>query len=117
MAACRVLVAEDDEDLRRSFAMILQSQGFETEAVADGAQALERLRSRKLPNVVLLDLHMPVMDGYEFLRRKNEDPQLNQVPVIAITGQSFANPTGVVATLKKPFDIEEFLRAVADGCR
>ncbi|TMA15232.1 MAG: FAD-binding protein, partial [Deltaproteobacteria bacterium] len=66
MARCSVLVAEDDDDLRESLSLVLRSEGFRTQAAANGQQALALCRAQR-PDVVLLDLHMPVMDGYEFL--------------------------------------------------
>jgi CheY-like chemotaxis protein len=113
---CRVLVAEGDDDLRASLAMILESKGFVIETVKNGALALESVRRHK-PDLLLLDLNMPVMDGYEFLRRREQDPGLLSMKVIAISGR--ANPWlegRVIATLKKPFEVDEFLRVVRDGC-
>ena len=117
MARCSVLVAEDDDDLRESLSLVLRSEGFRTQAAANGQQALALCRAQR-PDVVLLDLHMPVMDGYEFLRQQSRDPQLAGVPVIGITGQPTEPlPSKVKATLKKPFLVEELLHLISRECR
>ncbi|HEY0708362.1 MAG TPA: response regulator, partial [Polyangia bacterium] len=82
----RVLVVEDDEEIREHLEELLEEEGFAVATASDGYQALTWLRDHpEQAGVVLLDLMMPVMDGFEFLRRKDKEPSLASVPVIVIT--------------------------------
>src|SRR5260221_3506520 len=103
---CPVLIVEDDEDLREMMAQLLGIEGFETAAVANGREALEYLHSVKKPDVILLDLMMPVMDGWEFRRRQQADPELASVPVIVLSALDAGRAAALDADafLKKPLD-------------
>jgi CheY-like chemotaxis protein len=110
--ACTVLIAEDDDDVRQSIALILENDDFATACAANGIEALTRLKADP-PDFVLLDLDMPVMNGFEFLKLKSQDPRIASIPVIAITaGESLSAPKGTVALLRKPFDLDAFLKLV-----
>jgi CheY-like chemotaxis protein len=77
-----VLVVDDDDDIRSAVQEVLEEEGFETIGAANGKQALDVLHGcTYLPALILLDLMMPEMDGWEFLVRIDEDPTLHQVPV------------------------------------
>jgi PAS domain S-box-containing protein len=82
-----VLVVDDDTDVREALGEALQQEGYEVAAAANGAAALEYLRSHPAPSLVLLDLSMPVMDGWGFLTERNQDPDLRSIPVIVVSGQ------------------------------
>src|SRR5690349_1561300 len=77
-----ILIVEDDADLRDMMAQLLLLEGFDAYAVANGREALDYLHHADAPNLILLDLMMPVMDGWEFRREQQRDPQLAGVPVI-----------------------------------
>src|SRR6266478_285957 len=81
---CPVLVVEDDEGLREMMAQLLTLEGFQTASVANGQEALAYLHARSRPEVILLDLMMPVIDGWEFRRHQQADPALAGVPVIVL---------------------------------
>jgi CheY-like chemotaxis protein len=83
----RILLAEDDPTNQYVFRAILSAAGYEVEIVENGLQALERVRE-SLPALVLLDMMMPVMDGYEAAGRIVADPELDGVPVIALTARA-----------------------------
>jgi CheY-like chemotaxis protein len=111
-----VLIIEDDEDLREMMCLMLAQEGFESEAVSDGAAALDRLRSEApRPQVILLDMMMPCMDGWEFCRQQALDPALSDIPVIVL---SAAPPELIdapgVAVLTKPFDPETLVSTLRD---
>lgn len=109
-----VLIVEDDADLREMMAQLLTLEGYSTETVANGRAALEYLRRGNRPNVILLDLMMPVMDGWEFRRRQRSDPELAQVPVVvlsAIDPNRAADLEGA-AFLKKPLDFDRLLALI-----
>src|SRR4026209_1348307 len=82
---CPVLIVEDDEDLREMMAQLLTLEGFVAATVANGREALEYLQHASKPDVILLDLMMPVMDGWEFRRRQQADPDLAPLPVIVLS--------------------------------
>jgi CheY-like chemotaxis protein len=116
---CPVLIVEDDEDLRDMMAQMLTIEGFAATAVANGREALDYLRQAIKPHVILLDLMMPVMDGWEFRRRQQADPELAPVPVIVLSAldPSRAAPVDATAFLKKPLDFDRLLELVRDHCR
>src|SRR5204863_859824 len=84
-AHCPVLIVEDDSDLREMMAQLLTLEGFQSAAVANGKEALRYLSAGDTPNVILLDLMMPVMDGWEFRRVQQADPVLARVPTIVLS--------------------------------
>jgi CheY-like chemotaxis protein len=82
-----VLVVEDDQDLREIITMTLESRGHHVAAVSDGGQALAWLRDHDpMPCLVLLDLMMPGMNGFELSATMHADPALSAIPVVVITG-------------------------------
>jgi CheY-like chemotaxis protein len=103
-----VLVTDDDEDLRLLCEMYLQLDGFSVAHAANGHEALDAVR-RQAPDLVLLDLMMPVMDGWECLAALKADPVLRTIPVFIITGknqladQERAFAMGAEAFIAKPF--------------
>ena len=115
---CPVLVIEDDEGLREMMAQLLTLEGFQTATVANGQEALAYLHGSSKPEVILLDLMMPVMDGWEFRRHQQADPALAGVPVIVLSALDQARTTNVeaVAFLKKPLDFDRLLDLVRQYC-
>src|SRR5262245_26424980 len=81
----RVLVVEDDIATREMITLVLAGEGYRVAAACNGADALERLKTFERPDVILLDLRMPVMDGCDFCRRRQEDPDLASIPVVVLT--------------------------------
>src|SRR6266404_1956634 len=112
---CRVLIVDDDADTRDALAAALADAGFLVEQAATGAQALERMERVGDPDVILLDLRMPGMDGTQFLDRARG----TRARVIVLTGDasarllSFARKAKVMA---KPIDLDELESAVKDAC-
>jgi CheY-like chemotaxis protein len=115
---CPVLIVEDDEDLREMMAQLLTLEGFQTATVANGREALEYLHEASTPDVILLDLMMPVMDGWEFRRQQQADPALAPVPVIVLSALDQARASNLEATafLKKPLDFDRLLSLVRTYC-
>jgi CheY-like chemotaxis protein len=116
---CPVLIVEDDDDLREMMAHMLTIEGFEAATVANGREALDYLQNAELPRVILLDLMMPVMDGWEFRRQQKADPDIAPVPVIVLSAldQARASTVDASAFLKKPLDFDRLLELVRDHCR
>lgn len=121
-----VLLVEDDRDGRRLFAEWLEQAGFQVAATHNGLQALERA-IEVAPDVVVTDLYIPGIDGYELTRRLKNDPRTRHIPVIAVTGYApyAQDPTraeraGCDAILPKPCtqeDLHDAIRSVIDGHR
>jgi CheY-like chemotaxis protein len=114
---CRVLLVEDDPATRTSLALILRLAGFAVDAAGDGADALERLRHGAPPCLIFLDLTMPVMDGWEFLRRRGDSPALAGVPVVVVSAladlrRDELRALGVSGVLTKPADPADLLAEV-----
>jgi PAS domain S-box-containing protein len=82
-----ILVAEDDVDLRELLCETLEREGYKVATVGNGAQALEYLHRERTPLLVVLDLTMPVMDGWGFLAERSRNPDLRSIPVIVVSGQ------------------------------
>jgi DNA-binding response OmpR family regulator len=114
--ARRVLVAEDDGSQRAMIVEYLREEGFAVDATSNGAAALESARTTP-PDLLLLDVNMPTMDGPSLLSVWTEDATLSTVPVVLVSGTDglpqIAQQYGVRATLAKPFDLD-VLRAVVD---
>jgi DNA-binding response OmpR family regulator len=109
-ATAHVLVAEDDDALREALRDLLEDCGYRVVCVRDGIEALAAMRTER-PSVVILDLWMPNLDGFELRQRQLADWTIASVPVIAVT----ADVTAVLAdvpTFVKPFETEDFLRLV-----
>ncbi len=82
----QVLVVEDDPELLGSLATFLRDEGFEVECARHGLEALGRLRGGSRPGVILLDLMMPIMTGWEFRYAQRQDSELARIPVVVISG-------------------------------
>jgi CheY-like chemotaxis protein len=107
-----VLVIEDDSAVRETLRSVLEEEGFRAATARDGADALSWLRTAtELPTVILLDLMMPVMDGWAFRAAQRRDPRLAAIPTIVLT----ASATGIDAehVLKKPVSLDQLLAALA----
>ncbi|HUR35784.1 MAG TPA: response regulator [Vicinamibacterales bacterium] len=115
---CPVLIVEDDADLREMMAQLLSLEGYRAETAANGRDALRYLERGDHPDVILLDLMMPVMDGWEFRRRQAQDPAISNVPVVVLSAldPSRAADLGGTAFLKKPLDFDRLLELVRRFC-
>jgi CheY-like chemotaxis protein len=114
-----VFVVEDDVDTRDMLGRFLELEGFHVELASNGKQALERLNGGVRPRVILLDLMMPVMDGWQFRREQVRDPELARIPVIAVSaaGRDRIAELGANAYLAKPVDLEQLLERVNYYCQ
>jgi CheY-like chemotaxis protein len=113
--ARRVMLVEDDEGIRDALGDLLESEGFAVSTAMHGRDALDKLRSSATrPDVILLDLMMPVMDGWAFRAEQQRDPVLAEIPVVVITASRQADLAALKprAFLKKPIDFDELLRAL-----
>ena len=115
---CLVAIIEDDSEFRNMLRELLEEERYRVVAMANGAEALEILRGDTMPDVILLDVSMPIMDGFDFLRHRNADPRLSTVPVVLVTNaKPHERPTaGVSDVVRKPIDIDEILFAIKRYC-
>jgi len=112
-----VLVVEDDRDVRESLVAVLEDAGYRVMSAADGRVALEVLRAGPLPAVILLDLMMPVMDGFEFRAEQKRDPALDHIPVVVFTARWYPAELGgrleANGYLTKPIRVDALLELVS----
>lgn len=106
----RVLIAEDDPSIRRMLTVSLRSHGYQTVEACDGEQALASMRAGQA-DLVVLDLMMPKVTGWQVLAERAADPKLRKIPVIVVTaerGDDVAKilDDGIAALLPKPFDLD-----------
>jgi CheY-like chemotaxis protein len=118
-SARSILVVEDHFDLRDTLTELLQEEGYEVMSAGSGGEALDHLRSAPPPSVILLDLMMPGMDGWQFREEQRQDPRLAAIPVVVISADEAAvqawasrEPAGC---LKKPFDLPTLLQTIEDA--
>ncbi|WP_437726085.1 response regulator [Sorangium sp. So ce861] len=116
----RILVVEDDLDIRSILSQLLAFEGYEVEEAADGAEALALLRKDGPPALILLDLMMPIMDGWQLRAELQRDPVLSSVPVVIVSAdvraEQEASRLCVAGLLKKPLQIEPLLELVHRIC-
>jgi CheY-like chemotaxis protein len=112
-----VLVVDDNPEIRLSLGEVLGEEGYTVVGVADGQEALDYLTTKEEPRVILLDLMMPVMDGWQFRVEQKKNPKLASIPVIVISAMAdAAQDIGAERVLSKPLSPEILLRAVKDYC-
>jgi CheY-like chemotaxis protein len=114
-----VLVVDDDPNIRRMIVAALKRDGYEFREAPNGREALDLMRAER-PDVVVLDLMMPVLSGWDVLRERSDDPLLQSIPVIIISANrdpevATAVSQGICAFLPKPFDIGA-LSALVRSC-
>ena len=116
-----VAIIEDDIGIRDTLAEVLEDEGYRVVAADHGRDALERLeREAEAPCVILLDLMMPVMDGWAFREAQKRHPVLAPVPIIVMTADPRAKDKaaalGAQTHMGKPLDLEQLLRAIHQYC-
>lgn len=116
----RVLIVEDDTDLRETLSQILTDEGYRVWSAEHGRAALECLRDGSKTCLILLDLTMPVMNGWQFRAEQREDPDLAQIPVVVISaGANLADqviPLGIQDYIRKPIQLGQLLATVGRYC-
>jgi CheY-like chemotaxis protein len=120
-ARSNVLLVEDDEGLREAFRDLFEDEGFNVWTASNGREALECLRSRGRACLIVLDLMMPVMNGWEFRGEQMGDPELATIPVVVCTADPRAAKNraafGAAAWLSKPTDAADLVRIANRFCR
>lgn len=112
----RILMIDDDADIREVVSVILGEEGHEVELAQEGGEALQRLREGSRPSVILLDLMMPGVDGEAFMNALKSDPLTADIPVVIMSGHRSARRTaaelGAAGCLVKPVDLAQLLAAI-----
>jgi two-component system, chemotaxis family, chemotaxis protein CheY len=113
-----VLVVDDDPNLVRLMSKFLKLEGFAPVPASNGQEALDYLRGGGGAHVILLDLRMPVMDGWSFLRERRADPQLASIPIVVMSGVESEQLAGLdaAATFSKPVSLTEVVGVVRRLC-
>jgi signal transduction histidine kinase len=111
----RILLVEDDVELREALSDALTAEGHAVRAVGDGRQALEMMKAEP-PDVVVLDLMMPVMDGWQFRIEQRRDPDIAETPVVAISASQSPTAAAIDADLflHKPLDVRSLSSAIEE---
>ena len=113
-----ILVVEDNDDVREMMAVTLELEGHHAVTAANGREALDMLRRGLEPSLILLDLMMPVMNGWDFKAAVEADPVLRDIPIVVVSagaGESVAR-AAAQAFVAKPIDVERLLAVVGDYC-
>lgn len=118
MRNAEILVVDDHAEFRAVFAQFLEGRGYAVATSGNGAEALERLESEPDVRLIVLDLAMPVLDGWGFLARREAAPRLRRIPVIVLSAEPDTGPLlfSWCVRLHKPVDPEELLTNVQRWC-
>jgi DNA-binding response OmpR family regulator len=120
----RILIADDDAFIRRPLEWILSQEGFEPEMASDGDECMETLRSSP-PDLLILDVMMPGLDGFEICRRMKDDPKLRQIPVVLLSARGREHDRerglalGAAEYMTKPYsptDLIQRIRGLLEPC-
>ena len=120
MPDATVLVIDDDAEIRQALAELLEDEQYTVALAANGAEALAKVARGLRPEVILLDVMMPVMDGWHFLSARLREADLVEVPIIIISAgreaEREAHKVGVFEVAKKPLHVDDLIRRIED-CR
>ena len=115
-----VLVVEDDPELLHSLSEVLQSEGYRVARARHGLEALARLRGGARPSVILLDLMMPIMNGWQFRYEQRQDSDLSKIPVVVVSAKSdsrqHAEWLEADGYISKPIDLDVLFGTLSRYC-
>ena len=106
----QILIVEDDLGSRRALTNVLEDRGYRVAGVGSVAEAMQFLRQEAIPALIVLDLMLPDMEGWDFRHEQKKDPRLASIPVIAVS--AVGKLVDVEHSFRKPLDYDRFLRAV-----
>jgi CheY-like chemotaxis protein len=107
--ANRILIVDDDADFRASLRQVLEEEGCTVQEAADGKMALAVLRNDAPPHLILLDLQMPVMNGWDLYTELQKDSVLATIPIAVLSAVAPMRPSGTMHVLNKPIDLPSLL--------
>jgi CheY-like chemotaxis protein len=115
-----IMLVEDDEDIRESVAAVMEEEGFTVLRAEHGGDALRQLRAGARPCLIVLDLMMPVMDGWKFRAEQRADPSLASIPVVVVSAatevRKHAAALAVADYLVKPVELPALLNMIERNC-
>jgi CheY-like chemotaxis protein len=112
----RILVVDDDLDARNALADVLEDEGYIVACARNGKEALEHLRAQPRPSLVILDLLMPEMDGWQFRTEQMRDPAISGIPVVVLTALHQTREFDCSELLHKPADLNRLLQVLSRYC-
>lgn len=112
----RILVVEDDNSIRELLVELLQSEGYEVSSAVNGLEGIKYLQLHGNPDLILIDLMMPIMDGYTFRTEQMKNSEWSKVPVVVMSAEANAKEKmknfGITAFLSKPVELDTILKTV-----
>ncbi len=112
----RILIVEDDNSIRELLVELLQSEGYDVGSANNGLEGIKYLQSNTLPDLILIDLMMPIMDGYSFRIEQMKNPLWANIPVVVMSAEANAKEKlknfGITAFLSKPVELDTILKTV-----
>jgi CheY-like chemotaxis protein len=119
--SAQILVVEDDKDICRNLKKLLESEGYTVSCAGNGQEALDFLHGAdRLPRLIILDLMMPIMDGFQFRDAQDKVARLASIPVIIMTADGHVDEkkmrTRATAALRKPADVDTILNTIKAVC-
>jgi CheY-like chemotaxis protein len=111
-----IVVVDDDLPALDALTELLETDGYQVRQADNGQEALEAMKSSEPPALILLDLSMPVMDGWEFMRRQRLKPSIAHIPVVVITALVSAVPAEAKALISKPINVNRLMLLVQKYC-
>jgi CheY-like chemotaxis protein len=115
---CKILIVEDDVELRSMMDVMLSNDGFEPITASNGYEALQVLQKGASPHVIVLDLMMPVMDGWQFRKALRQHPGFWRIPTVVVSALTNPNVSDLqaAAVLPKPVNVDELVRVIHAHC-
>lgn len=111
----RILIIEDDANIREVLELALASEGYEVSSASNGKDGLSRIASHGKPDLILLDLMMPIMNGWEFVEALKSSKELSTLPVVVVSAfTEKSHQISCNAFLTKPLDLNLLLRAIEE---
>jgi CheY-like chemotaxis protein len=116
-----IMIVEDDGGLREALVEVLREEGYHVHGLANGREAMNELRGRtSVPNLIIVDLLMPIMNGHEFCAALLLDPELAGIPVVLMSADAHlgerAGDLAAAAYLRKPLDVQMLLSTIQEHC-
>jgi CheY-like chemotaxis protein len=112
MSGKHVFIVEDEPLVRMAMRQVLQWEGYDVSCAGDGGEALGRLRGGDKPDLILLDLRMPGLDGWQFLEEQKRDAALVDIPVVLVSASSELDLPPAAGYVRKPFQPRELVDAI-----
>jgi len=123
LAGKTILIVDDSEIAREGLAAVLEREGAKPVQAANGMEALAYLEAAQAPpHLILLDMLLPIMDGWQFMEKRRSTPRLASIPVVMVTALGaaswkWASSLGAVGLIRKPIEVEQLVRTIKYCCR